>query len=154
MRKNTGRTGPSGLNPPRHDEVLFWRADEGKPIAVKVRTPRQQHKRHTLKYAEGALSDEESFYFRGPDRRLNLKAQNTSIFVQVAEGVDDKTWEYHLRKGEYSRWFRACIKDPDLAHEVAEVERDRSLSPQESRRRIVDAINRRYTAPARAPDQE
>jgi energy-coupling factor transporter ATP-binding protein EcfA2 len=151
--KKTGQHTPSGMQPPGDNEVLFWRVGEGKPVAVEIRTPRQQHKRHTRKYAEGALSDEESFYFRGPEGRLNLKAQNTSIFVQVAEGVDDDTWEHHLRKGEYSRWFRSCIKDPDLADEVAEVEQDESLNPQESRSRIADAINRRYTAPANAPDQ-
>jgi Helicase HerA, central domain len=151
--KKTGRKAPSGIKPPVDDEVLFWRVGEGQPIAVKVRAPRQQHKRHTRKYAEGALSDEESFYFRGADGRLNLKAQNTSLFVQLAEGVDDETWQYHLRKGEYSRWFRSCIKDADLAEEAAAVERDQSLTPQESRQRIIDAINQRYTAPARAPDE-
>src|SRR5205085_3351400 len=131
------------------DEVLFWRLGDDSPLLVKVRPPRQEHKRHTRKYAEGALSDEESFYFRGPQGKLNLRAQNTSIFVQLAHGVDDETWEYHLRKGEYSRWFRTCIKDPELADEVAGIEEDQSLGPRESRTRIADAVNRRYTAPAR-----
>jgi hypothetical protein len=152
--KKTGQKPPPGMHPPGDDEVLFWRPGKGEPIPINVRTPHQEHKRHTRKYAEGALSDDESFYFRGPEGRLNLKAQNTSIFVQVAEGIDDDTWEHHLRNGEYSRWFRTCIKDPELADEVAEVEHDRSLDPQESRRRIADAVNQRYTAPARAPDQE
>jgi hypothetical protein len=135
---------------PADDEVLFWRRDEGAPFLIKVRGPKQAHKRHTRKYAEGALAEEENFYFRGPDNRLNLRAQNTTIFVQLADGVDDETWEHHLRRGDYSQWFRQMIKDPELADEVAAVEADASLSPKESRERIKEAVNRRYTAPAKA----
>jgi hypothetical protein len=136
--------------PPADDEVLFWRRDEGVPFAVKVRGPKQAHKRHTRKYAQGELAEEHNFYFRGPDNRLNLRAQNTTIFLQIAEGLDDETWEFHLRRGDYSGWFRQTIKDPELADEVAAVERDMSLSPKESRDRIQEAVNRRYTAPATA----
>jgi hypothetical protein len=48
----------------------------------------------------------------------------------------------------YSAWFRDIIKDQELADEAAEVERDASLAPTESRKRIRDAVTRRYTAPA------
>jgi hypothetical protein len=145
---------PALPSPPAADEVLFWRRNEGPPFAVKVRGPQQVHKRHTRKYAEGALSDDESFYFRGPTNALNLRAQNTSLFLQIAEGVDDATWEHHLRAGEYSKWFRQAIKDPELADEVAAVEHDTGLSPKESRARIAEAVNRRYTAPAKASAAE
>jgi hypothetical protein len=134
---------------PQNGEMLFWRRGEAAALAVKARQPLQAHKRHTRKYAEGSLSEAESFYFRGPHEKLNLRAQNTSIFVQIAEGVDDATWEHHLRAGEYSRWFRDMIKDSELAGEVAEIEKNRALSPAESRERIKDAIHRRYTAPAK-----
>ena len=136
--------------PPADDEVLFWQRNEGAPFAVKVRGPKQAHKRHTRKYAQGELAEEQNFYFRGPENRLNLRAQNTTIFLQLAEGLDDETWEFHLHRGDYSTWFRQMIKDPELADEVAAVERDTSLSPTESRTRIKDAVNRRYTAPAKA----
>jgi hypothetical protein len=151
--KKTGRKTPQGINPPGDDEVLYWNIEDGAPIAVQVRKPQQEHKRHTRKYAEGALSEEESFYFRGPEGRMNLRAQNTTIFLQIAQGVDDNTWEYHLRKAEYSRWFRDCIKDDELADEIAAIEADRCLSPQQSRERVADAVNQRYTAPANAPEQ-
>jgi hydroxymethylpyrimidine pyrophosphatase-like HAD family hydrolase len=147
--KATGIDSPELPAEPGEDEVLFWRRAEP-PFAVKVRGPKQTHKRHTRKYAEGALLDEENFHFRGPNSALNLRAQNTTVFVQMAEGVDDETWDYHLRRGEYSDWFRRVIKDPELADEVAEVEGNETLSPKESRKRIADAVNRRYTAPAKA----
>jgi hypothetical protein len=148
--KALGVSAPPLPKAPADDEVLFWRRDEGAPFTIKVRGPKQAHKRHTRKYAEGALIDEENFHFRGPENRLNLRAQNTTVFVQLAEGVDDETWEFHLRRGDYSQWFRQMIKDPELADEVAAVEQDTSLSPQESRKRIKEAVNRRYTAPAKA----
>jgi hypothetical protein len=70
--------------------------------------------------------------------------------ANIAQGVDDRTWEHHFRAGDYSAWFRRVIKNDDLAREAAEVEVDLSLDASESRRRIADAITRRYTAPAEA----
>ncbi len=67
----------------------------------------------------------------------------------MAAGVDDKTWLHHLRAGEYSKWFRDAIKDDDLASEAGTVEADRSLSASESRARLKEIIDRRYTAPAK-----
>ena len=37
------------------------------PRKVKPERPKQVHKRHTRKYAEGDLGKDLSFYFRGPD---------------------------------------------------------------------------------------
>lgn len=74
--------------------------------------------------------------------------QNLAIFVQIAEGVGDATWLYHLRRHEYSRWIHEAIKDADLATEVERVEGDQAWSPEQSRARIRAAIEERYTAPA------
>jgi hypothetical protein len=41
---------------------------------------------------------------RGPENALNLRAQNLMIFLQLADGVDDRTWQHHLHAGDYSRW--------------------------------------------------
>ena len=79
---------------------------------------------------------------------LKLRAQNLALFAQIAQGVDDETWLFHLRKADYSRWFREMIKDPDLAAEAEKVEKDEKLSANESRARIVKAIEQRYTLPA------
>jgi hypothetical protein len=55
---------------------------------------------------------------------------------------------YHLRRGEYSAWFRRMIKDDGLAKDVEIIEADRKLSAAESRDRIKAAIKARYTAAA------
>ncbi|HLT02560.1 MAG TPA: hypothetical protein VK001_10285, partial [Geminicoccaceae bacterium] len=70
------------------------------------------------------------------------------LFLQIADGVDDRTWLHHLHAGDYSRWIRDAIKDHDLAEEVAAVERDRGLDANASRARIKEAVDHRYTGPA------
>jgi HAD superfamily hydrolase (TIGR01484 family) len=145
---------PHGLVRPAGDEVLVWVRSSGQPPrAVKADSPRQAHRRHTRKYAEGDLGTDRSFYFRGPENALNLRAQNLTLFLQTAQGVDDRTWEHHLRRGDYSAWFRHVIKDDTLAREVAEIEVDESLDAHESRRRIGEAVTSRYTAPAASPEE-
>jgi hypothetical protein len=129
-------------------EALFW--DRRSAAVRRVRTiwPRAQRLRHSRKYAEGELGEDKSFYFRGPDGNLNLRAQNLILFLQLAEGVNDGTWLYHLRAGDYSRWIRDAINDQELAGEIAGIEADESPSAAESRKRVKVAIERRYTATA------
>ncbi|TGQ90949.1 HAD-IIB family hydrolase [Mesorhizobium sp. M8A.F.Ca.ET.208.01.1.1] len=152
--RETGIEPPKDIPTPKGDRVLFWRPQVRKKLTtVKVIEPRQSLKRHSRKYAEGQLDETGSFYFRGPDDAMNLRAHNLLIFAQMAEGIDDKTWEFHLRAGDYSKWFRHQIRDKDLARETAEAEKDRKLSAEESRKRVLDAVRRRYTAPATAPEE-
>ena len=87
-------------------KVLFWDRMGKAPRPIQPEKPRQDRKRHTRKYAEGALGEDKSFYFRGPEAKLNLRAQNLTMFLQIGEGVDDATWLHHLRAGDYSRWMR------------------------------------------------
>ncbi|AZO41525.1 HAD-IIB family hydrolase [Mesorhizobium sp. M7D.F.Ca.US.005.01.1.1] len=149
----TGIEAPKAIPTPKGARVLFWRPQAGKKVkTVKVIEPRQSLKRHSRKYAEGQLDEAGSFYFHGPDNAMNLRAHNLTIFAQIAEGIDDKTWEFHLHAGDYSKWFRHQIRDKDLARETAEAEEDKTLSAEESRKRVLDAVRRRYTAPATAPE--
>jgi hydroxymethylpyrimidine pyrophosphatase-like HAD family hydrolase len=126
---------------------VLWRRSDGAIRKVRLMEPKQQRKRHARKYSEGQLPEERSFYFRGPDDKLKLRAQNLTVFLQMAEGVDEGTWMHHLRAGDYSRWFRDCIKDEDLAREAAAIELD-GMDAEESRARIREAVERRYTASA------
>jgi HAD superfamily hydrolase (TIGR01484 family) len=130
-------------------EAVFWRRGL-KPRLFRVQPSRFEHRRHQRKYAEGDLGPEASFYFRGPKGQLNLKAQNLIVFSQLAAGLDDDTWTYHLKRGDYTRWFRDVIKDDDLASEAANLESARRLSASENRARILDAIARLYTLPSSA----
>ena len=130
-------------------EALLWRRrpEAREPVGIRTLPPRSEHRRHVRKYATGELGEDKSFYFRGQDGQLNLRAQNLALFIQLAAGVDDETWLHHLRSGDYSRWFREAIKDEGLAAEAVGVESQTGLDPRESRELIKAAIERRYTMP-------
>jgi HAD superfamily hydrolase (TIGR01484 family) len=147
---SSGR-GDAAIRLPAHEEdsKLAWFVRGGSPpLRFRGFEPAADRRRHQRKYAEGELGEDRSFYFRGPEGRLNLRAQNLELFMQVADGVDDETWRYHLQQHDVSRWFRAVIKDESLAAEAVDVEARDDLSPNDSRARIRAAIQRRYTTPA------
>ncbi|MBD2460903.1 HAD family hydrolase [Oscillatoria sp. FACHB-1407] len=129
-------------------EALAWfRHTELAPIHFCVAPPQTEHHRHRRLYAEGELGDDKCFYFRGKDGKLNLRAQNLVLFMQLAEGVDDETWLYHLQQGDYSNWFRVAIKDEGLAAEAEYIEGLSDVSPEKSRALIKAEIEQRYTLP-------
>jgi hydroxymethylpyrimidine pyrophosphatase-like HAD family hydrolase len=127
--------------------AVAWFPHSGKPpFSMRIMASRAERIRHLRKYAEGNMRDR-SFYFRGPDGRLNLKAQNLVMFAQIAEGIDEETWSFHLQNGDYSTWFREAVKDPYLADQAERIEHRRDLQPAESRGLIVRFIEARYTLP-------
>jgi HAD superfamily hydrolase (TIGR01484 family) len=129
--------------------ALFWpRKQDREPLLFSVAPCRTPQVRHSRKYATAELTPDRSFYFRGPQGKLNLRAQNLMTFVQLLEGVDDETWLYHLRRGEYSQWLRENIKDRELADAVAQIEQDGRLPAAQSRNKIKEQIEERFTLPA------
>jgi HAD superfamily hydrolase (TIGR01484 family) len=137
--------GPTKLE---QGEALVWSKERAEPpFRLRIAPSRGERRRHVRKYAEGNLGEDKSFYFRGPAGKLNLRAQNLVLFNQIAEGVDDETWLYHLRQADYSRWFRDSIKDDALADEVARIEEQQAAAAA-SRAAVKAAIEERYTAPA------
>jgi hydroxymethylpyrimidine pyrophosphatase-like HAD family hydrolase len=133
----------------RPAEALLWVRDAGSRAEVIHVVPSgAERQRHRRKYAEGELPPERSFHFRGPHGKLNLRAQNLMLFLQIGDGVDDESWLHHLRQGDYSRWVRAAIKDDALADVLAAVERDESVDVPDGRARIRAAVEERYTLPA------
>jgi hypothetical protein len=144
-----GKPAPGSVGKsPERGQALLWRIHSGELTIVSPIQPRPERQRHIRKYAEGELGEDNSFYFRGPEGALNLRAQNLALFLQIAAGVDDRTREHHLRAGDYSRWFREKIKDLELASEVSGIERDEALFPADSRRLVKEAIDLRYTGSA------
>ena len=129
-------------------EAALWiaRPMTPEPRAVRFHVAGRQlaHRRHVRKYVEGELPPERSFYFRGPEGALNLRAANLVRFRELAEGIDDATWQFHLGAGHYSAWMANMIKDPELAREVADVEGNAALSPAESRGAVLNALRQRY----------
>jgi HAD superfamily hydrolase (TIGR01484 family) len=132
-------------------EVYLWSRGDGPSGPVQIERSKSEHRRHVRKYAEGELPPDRSFYFQGPEKKLNLRAQNLVLFMQIAEGVDDATWLHHLRSGDYSQWFRQRIKDDTLADEAAAIEKRKDLSAADSRAALRAVIEKYYTLPATPP---
>ncbi|MHB1402416.1 MAG: HAD family hydrolase [Thiobacillus sp.] len=144
----TGQTfaWPADLSYQAGRVVAWFRGEGSPPFAMQAQPGRAERIRHHRKYAEGNLRWH-SFYFRGPDNRHNLKAQNLTVFCQIAQGIDESTWVYHLHRGDYSRWFRHAIKDDFLADETERLERRADLEPWQTRQMIEELVNARYTLP-------
>ena len=130
------------------DEVLVWfRNDGDQARAVKIDAPLQFHRRHAGKYAVGDVGAEHSFYFRGAASGPSPRARNVFEFVHLSRQLDDAIWEGHLRRNDYSAWFRNVIRDEELAHEARQIEDDRQLAPHDSRAKIASLVLSRYAAP-------
>jgi hydroxymethylpyrimidine pyrophosphatase-like HAD family hydrolase len=129
--------------------AFFWAREPGNhPQLFSLSPCRTQQARHSRKYATADLAPDRSFYFRGPEARMNLRAPNLITFVRLLEGIDDETWLYHLHRGDYSEWFRTNIKSDELAEATKEIEGNKTLSAAESRTRIKDQIEQHFTLPA------
>ncbi|MCC6978882.1 MAG: HAD hydrolase family protein [Candidatus Melainabacteria bacterium] len=126
-----------------------WLTRKSKQVELlKLELSEIEKVRHKRKYAEGQLPEERSFYFRGPDGKLNLRVQNLALFNQIARGVDDDTWTFHLHNHDYSKWFKEFIKDDELSTEAMMIESKKNISAEETRELICAAIEKRYTLPA------
>ena len=143
-------TAPTETGPEvRSGEMMVWQLPESNhPQKVTLEPAKIELRRHKRKYAAGQLGEDKSFYFRGPQGKLNIRAQNLNLFAQIAEGVDEDTWVYHLKQNDYSEWLREAVKDDAVADEIAMVERNTKLLPAESRARILETIRKHYTGPA------
>ena len=132
------------------DALLWDTRSETPPRKLKIAPSHTERRRHTRKYAEGELPPDRSFWFRGPENKLKLRAHNLILFLQMADGVDDDTWMFHLGNGDYSEWFRNAIKDDELADRVHAIETRQGVSAQESRQLVRATVEENYTLPAAA----
>ena len=139
-------TWPAGLASEAGKVVAWFARDNELPFSMRPQPGRAERIRHLRKYAEGNMRYH-SFFFRGSDGRHNLRAQNLAVFCQIAEGIDEPTWMFHLRSRDYSRWFRDAIKDRYLADEMERIEQRNDLSPAQARHLVRELVAARYTLP-------
>jgi hypothetical protein len=127
-------------------EALVWDHQQSdQPTLITYSTPKHPTQRHIKKYATGKM-EYNNFYFKGPGGKLNLKAYNVIIFMELAEGVDDETWMFHLKRHDYSSWFKDALHNEELA-DLARVVEDESKDAKSSKAQILKLVSERYTAP-------
>ncbi|MGE3241848.1 MAG: HAD-IIB family hydrolase [Pirellulales bacterium] len=137
---------PDGVTYQAGSVVAWFPKRDEPPYSLQIIPGRAERIRHRRKYAEGNMRYH-SFFFRGPGSRHNLRAQNLAVFSQMADGIDEETWMFHLRRRDYSRWFRTAVKDNYLANQAERIEQRRDLQPAETRKLIRSFIEARYTLP-------
>jgi hypothetical protein len=136
-------------------EALLWHKEHGtSPAKIVLEPSRTDRRRHLRKYAEGSLPEDRSFYFKGPQGKLNLRAQNLISFTDLADGVDEDTWLYHWKRGDVSDWLRNCVKDETLTDRVAALEHDVPDDADASRKAVRELIEQHYTLPAEGAQRE
>jgi hypothetical protein len=133
--------------------LLWHKKDAAAPLPLLLEPSRTERRRHLRKYSEGELPPDRSFFFRGPQGKLKLRAHNLVLFMDLADGVDDETWLFHLQRGEVSAWIRDAIKDEALAAKIAVVERDHAKNATTSRqeiRTLIEAVYTLHATPSKA----
>jgi len=117
-----------------------------RPFTVADR--RTAHVRHRHKYADVSLPRERRFYFRTTDGQPIAPAATMHDFCTAVEHLDPKALQYHLERGDFSRWLNNTIADKELAAQMAVWEDQllahRAADLERIRHQLVRAVQERY----------
>jgi hypothetical protein len=62
-----------------------------------------------------ALSEKESFYFyKDVGQPIGEKADSLVDFAKKIEKIDASSLEFHYYRGDFEKWFRDTLGDPEL----------------------------------------
>ncbi len=126
-----------------YGEACVWKPGSTEALQViRYNAPKQLQNRHKRKYAMGDMGTN-SFVFTGPGNKLQLKAHNLMLFVQMAEGIDEATWRYHAERKDFSRWLNHCLHDALLTEAAKEAEKYRDDVPH-SKNILLNCIKEKY----------
>jgi predicted transcriptional regulator len=92
-----------------------------------------------------SVPHEKCFYFYtgiGPDKFTKMSACSLSDFKEKAKRVDSKSLEFHVRRGDLTRWFKDVLSEPELAKEFDRL-RAANLYGEVLRTRIARLIDAR-----------
>ena len=114
--------------------------------------------RHEHKYLTTRLPARHWFYFTSAGSGLAPAAGNLGEFVQHLHRAEPDVLDFHLARGDFSRWISGALKDATLGDAVAQVEcvveARHAADVENARRQLAAAIEGRYRPPARqAPDR-
>ncbi|WP_156297515.1 HAD hydrolase family protein [Mycobacterium paragordonae] len=142
---------PADIDSVRRATVQFG---SGPPRLFTIADRLTAHVRHGHKYADVRLPRERQFYFHNPAGIPVAPAATLHDFCTAIAHLDQRALEYHLARGDFSRWLDGTITDRDLAARVAawedELEAHRAADLERIRRKLVRAVEERYL-PAAEP---
>ena len=110
------------------NEIVFWSPRSGQPLStVRIGAPRQDHKRHTGKYAVGDVGERESFYFEGRGTRSICARQISCV-----------SWR-SLRRWTTPRGDTTCGPSITL-HGFDTSSKTKNLPPKQRRSKLTRAL--------------
>jgi hypothetical protein len=87
------------------------------------------------------------FYFHTTDGRPAAVAASLDEFSRHLRHCD-RHLEYHVSRGDFSRWMMGTLADQRISAELSAIEGDlagsRSAALEHARQQTLDAIERRY----------
>ncbi len=118
------------------------------PRAFAIAERQTEHVRHRRKYADVRLPNERRFYFHAADGQSIRPAATMEEFRAAISHLDQRTLEYHLDRGDFSRWLNGTIADKGFAKQVAawedEVSARHASDVERLRNQLARAIEERY----------
>ena len=118
---------------------------------VLLHARRTPHRRHWHKYAVEPLPRQRWFRFRSPTGIELACARDLREFTAALQDLEPEAAEYHLCRGDFSRWVIGTLQDRELGAALGALERDllsrRARDVERSRDRILSAITDRYGDP-------
>lgn len=116
--------------------------------AFAIAERRTEHVRHRHKYADVALPRERRFYFHCVDGQSIAPAGTMEEFGAALRRLTPQALEFHLERGDFSRWLERIINDRKLAVEVAswedEMAAHRAAEVERVRQQLIRAVRDRY----------
>jgi phosphoglycolate phosphatase (TIGR01487 family) len=120
----------------------------GPPRPFTIADRQTGHVRHRHKYADIRLPNERRFYFHTTDGQSIHPAATMQEFRTAVSHLDQRALQYHLERGDFSRWLDGTIADRDFAKQVAawedEVLARHAADLERIRHQLVRAVEERY----------
>lgn len=120
----------------------------GPPRGFAIADRLTEHVRHRRKYADVRLPDDRRFYFHTSDGHFIRPAATMEEFRSAISRLDQRTLQYHLDRGDFSRWLDGTIADKYFARQVAawedEVSARHAADMERMRNQFAHAIDERY----------
>ena len=141
----------------RHGAALEQDCGSAAGVAVALEPSRTERRRHLRKYAEGELPEDRSFYFRGPQGKLKLRAHNLILFMDLATASTTTPGCFTCARARSREWLRQGNQGRGAGRARS---RDRArrqpmprLAPEDARadRSEVHAARREPKRPAEKP---
>ncbi|MFO7168625.1 MAG: DUF5752 family protein [Chloroflexota bacterium] len=101
------------------------------------------HIRHLHKYLWAPLPDGQRFYFRDAAGGEHGQAASLWEFREALARLPGDVLQYHLSRGDFSRWVRDTLHDSELADRLARISR-RGMAGEELRQALVSVVVDRF----------